>query len=275
MADTIETTPEERQKRRHLFLASGKGLMRSKLRGKAFVIPSLITVLGIFCGFLAMLSAFKGRFEYAAVAIGLAFVFDGLDGRVARRLNATSAFGREFDSLSDVIAFGAAPAVLGYCWAFAELADEFGILVCFLFVVCGATRLARFNVSAIAEPSKKHFDGLPIPAAALGVVSTVYLHPAPISSMALVSMLAIYFLALAVLMVSTIPFLSIKTVRLTDGNPKLNLVLLSVVVALAWYHSRIAGFVFALSYAASGPVIWMIRRKNPDFLRKTKVAKPT
>jgi len=131
-------------------MSKGKRFVREKLKGKVFLVPSFITVLSIFCGFLALLSSFQGKFLYAAQCIGIAFILDGLDGRVARRLKATSEFGREFDSLSDLVAFGVAPASLLYSWAFGHIADEFGVLVSFVFVVCGATRLARFNVAAAA-----------------------------------------------------------------------------------------------------------------------------
>ena len=125
-------------------------LVKGRLQGKVFLIPSFITAVAIFCGFYALIGAIKGRFDHACLAIGLALLLDALDGRVARRLNATSEFGREIDSLSDIVSFGIAPAILIYQWAFNSLADDFGLLVSFLFVACGASRLARFNVMAAA-----------------------------------------------------------------------------------------------------------------------------
>ena len=139
-------------------------LVKNRFKSHAFVIPSIVTSVGIFCGFLAVLSSLNGNLDYAVRCIALAFILDGLDGRIARRLNATSDFGRELDSLSDLVAFGIAPAVLIYVWAFQPLAGDFGVLITFAYLVCGATRLARFNVreSNETKENKKSFEGLPI-----------------------------------------------------------------------------------------------------------------
>ncbi|MCB0322004.1 MAG: CDP-diacylglycerol--serine O-phosphatidyltransferase, partial [Bdellovibrionales bacterium] len=176
---------EELDSRRPVLLKGPK--LRDRLQGKTFLIPSFITVVGIFCGFLAAISATRGEFVYACKCIALAILLDGLDGRVARKLNATSAFGREFDSLSDVVAFGVAPAILVYSWGFNRVADEFGLLIAFVFLVCGATRLARFNITSTGElvlrkSAGSGFQGLPIPGAAAAIASIVYCFPAPIEA---------------------------------------------------------------------------------------------
>ncbi len=247
-------------RRRPVLLSDKSKLVREKLRGKTFLIPSFVTVVGIFCGVLAIIGAVKGHYEYAAKCIAMAIILDGLDGRIARRLNATSAFGREFDSLSDMVAFGVAPALLGYCWAFQNLADEIGVVVSFLFIVCGATRLARFN---IAEPGegKQTFVGLPIPGAAAGVASVVYCFPAPVTSYPFVFFMLGYMAVLAVLMVSTFPFFSIKHLKLTQGNPALNLLLLSVAAGVTWRFSRPALLIGANFYAFSGLAGYLHRKR--------------
>ena len=234
-----------------------QNLVKSKVARKVqFLIPSFITVVSTFCGFLALLSAVKGRFEYATQCIVLSIILDGLDGRVARRLNATSAFGREFDSLSDLIAFGVAPAVLIYFWAFNTIADEFGILVSFIFIACAATRLARFNIAESSEPSK-FFSGLATPGAALAVASLVYFYPQRLENYYLIGFTMVYSLVLSVLMVSTFRYFSIKRLKLSSGNPRINIFILSLLVALSWYHLRMAILVVGTGYALSGP-LWYL-----------------
>ncbi len=233
--------------------------MRDRFQGKAFLIPSFVTVIGIFCGFLAILSSLQGKFDYAAKCILIAIVLDGLDGRIARRLNATSAFGREFDSLSDMVAFGVAPAVLVYSWAFASQIDQFGILVSFALVVCGATRLARFN---IMTEYRKHFSGLPIPGAAAALACWVFLRPQPLDSPALIYLMAGYTLMLSFLMVSTITFFSLKHLKLGESNnPRLMLVLIAAVVALGWYQSTATIALISTGYAISGPIGYLFTKR--------------
>lgn len=235
-------------------------LVRDKLQGKMFLVPSMVTVVGIFCGFLSLMNSMKGNYVPATVYIAISFILDGLDGRIARRLNATSSFGKEFDSLSDVVAFGVAPAMLVYNWGFNNIANEFGVLIAFIYLVCGATRLARFNVDT---ESRKHFQGLPIPGAAFGIACIVYVFPEPVVSGYGTAIVIAYTLALAILMVSTIPFYSLKNIRLTDGSPRTNLVIIAVAVALAWYNTK---FIIALGTAAyllGGPGYLYWRRSRP------------
>jgi CDP-diacylglycerol---serine O-phosphatidyltransferase len=265
--DQTERTPNDQPRP----FMRGRALLRDKLQGKVFIIPSLVTVTALFCGFLAIIRSFQGEYVYATVCIGLAIILDGLDGRVARRLNATSAFGREFDSLSDVIAFGVAPGVLVYQWGFASLADEFGILVAFVFVACGATRLARFNVTTTSE-AKAHFQGLPIPGAAAAMASIVYLAPTPLRTEPAVLAMLLYMLMVAAFMVSTIPFLSVKHVRITPKNPRRNLAVLALAVALVWYNSRVAIMLLSNAYALSGPIQYLLRKRQPKKVEVTGAA---
>ena len=134
-------------------------------RQGAFMIPATITSVGLLAGFYSLISAISANFELAAVMIAVAFICDGLDGRVARASNASSQFGVEYDSLSDVVAFGAAPAALAYTWALKSL-GAMAIVTSGLYLVCAALRLARFN-SQIASADKRRFTGLPVPAAGL------------------------------------------------------------------------------------------------------------
>ena len=253
-------------KRRKLSLSRGRKLLHNRLKGKVFIVPSMITMIGIFCAFLAIVKTFAGQFTYASVCIGLAIVVDGLDGRVARRLNATSAFGREFDSLSDVIAFGVAPAALMYSWAFSNAADEFGIMVSFIYVVCGATRLARFNIAT--GDSKGSFVGLPIPGAAAALFCFVYMHPAPVSDPFLVGFFLAYTLFISFLMVSTIPFFSVKHIRVGPAVSRRILVLIGAAVALTWYQHHLVIFLVSTAYAMSGPVEFMVKQRKIELAKK-------
>ena len=229
--------------------------MRKKLQGKTFLIPSFITVIGIFCGFLAIISSLKGNFAYASRCIGMAIILDGLDGRVARTLKATSAFGKEFDSLSDLIAFGVAPGVLVYCWCFNSTYDESGILICFLFVVCCATRLARFNIT---ETSLTSFQGLPSPGAAAAIAAVVHYAPTTITTAYPAIVVSIYVILIGSLMVTTLPFFSIKKVKFAKPrNPRILLVGLATAVALSWKFAYEMSVVLSALYAFSGPILFV------------------
>lgn len=253
-----ETTNTEPKKK---FFERTQVRLKSRLHGRVFLIPSLITVVAFFSGFLAIFYALRGNFEDATKCIAIAILFDGLDGRIARKLNATSEFGGEFDSLSDLVAFGVAPALLCYEWAYKIRIDDFGILVAFIYVVCGAARLARFNITSSVEP-KRNFDGLPIPGAAAGLCSVVYCFPATIDNAAAVAIVVVYMLLLAGLMISMIPFFSIKHIKLTPKNIRFTMLLLAACVAIGWYHSRTIILLIATGYALSGPIYWLMRNKS-------------
>lgn len=256
----VNLESKEKPKREKRLLRRGPGFVRDKLQGKRFLIPSCITVVGIFCGLLAVIAAFKGNIEYGVRCVGLAIILDGLDGRVARHFNATSEFGKEFDSLSDMIAFGLAPAMLIYSWAFASTADEIGVLIAFIFIVCGATRLARFNISVEDKP-KAHFQGLPIPGAAGALASLIYCFPAVITSTMQIVLVSAYMLLISFLMVSTLPFFSIKKMKINIKPHKL-LVALSIVIALVWYNSRVMLLIVGTAYAMSGLVTYVFRGRK-------------
>lgn len=253
----------EEQKNSEKKRGSRSDSLRKKFHGKSFLIPSVITMVAIFCGFLAIISAIRGDFIYAVRCVFIAIVLDGLDGRVARRLNATSAFGREFDSMSDVVSFGVAPAVMVYIWGFSGVADEFGVLISFIFVVCAATRLARFNVLAAEEDTTHGFVGLPSPAAAAVLVCVIYLYPVPLQEPILVFLAMLFSTCVALLMISSFPFFSVKRLTFRSKQAPLWIVGLAFVVALIWKFPAPTLFVLALGYAVSGPLLWILKRK-PD-----------
>jgi CDP-diacylglycerol--serine O-phosphatidyltransferase len=189
-----------------------------KMRKGIYILPNLFTTGNLFCGFWAIISVFQEKFFYAAVAILLACVFDILDGKVARLSGATSKFGVQYDSLADLISFGIAPALLAFSWALRPY-GKFGWLAAFLFVVCGALRLARFNVQS-ASGEVKYFKGLPIPAAASMIALTILLYFELIETGGvrdIIILVMIYLLAF--LMVSNIRYFSFKELKLTKRRP--------------------------------------------------------
>ncbi len=223
---------------------------RKKFRG-AYLLPNLITTGALFAGFFAIVSAMEGRFLTAAWAIFVALILDGLDGRVARMTQSTSSFGVQYDSLSDLVAFGVAPALLVYLWALKPF-GRFGWVAAFLFVVCGALRLARFNVQT-GTMDPRYFNGLPIPAAAMVVATSIGFYYqigewAPEKHKYILVM--IYLLSF--LMVSNLKFFSFKKPELFTRHrfqSLVALVLLFVVIAAA---PELMGFPIMLLYLASG-----------------------
>ena len=231
---------------------------KERLYRRRYLVPNLVTLGNMFYGFLAIIYAASGRYEKAAIAIGVAIILDGLDGRVARRLNATSKFGVEFDSLSDLVSFGVAPAMLMYHWCFRVPADEFGVMVTFIYALCGGSRLARFNIS---PENLKGFTGLPIPGAAAAVGSLIYFFPVIEPTRAWVTFNTIYMLLFAYLMVSNIEYYSIKKLRVRD-IPVLGawpfgsmIVLIGGALAFFWYTPHFAFMGVSLGYALHGPVL--------------------
>lgn len=241
-----------------------KAQRRRDMRKSIYVLPNLLTTVGLFCGFLAMVLAMDQAFRLASIAVLVAMIFDFLDGKVARATNTTSRFGVEYDSLSDLVAFGVAPATMVYLWGLQSF-GRLGWIAAFLYVACGALRLARFNVQT-EKVGSKHFVGLPIPAAAAMVVSTVLLlddlgYPGPVHHWTVVAMV----LALAFLMVSPVPFLSFKEIgftRLKSFNWLVATLLLLTLIAI---RPKFMGFVcFAVYVGFVGPVgaWWMAKRRK-------------
>jgi len=234
-----------------------------KMRRGIYILPNLFTTGNLFCGFWAIVSVFQEKYFYAAVAILLACVFDVLDGKVARLSGATSKFGVQYDSLADLVSFGIAPALLAFSWALRPY-GKFGWLAAFLFVVCGALRLARFNVQS-ASGEVKYFKGLPIPAAASMIALTILLYLRLIEAdlvKDIVILVMIYILAF--LMVSNVRYFSFKELDLAKRKPfsLFIFVILSMIVIIM--EPTIVLFGFILVYVFSGPVnlvrAWRKRR---------------
>lgn len=226
----------------------------SPLRKGVYLLPNLLTTAGLFAGFYSIIASVGGDFLLAAVAIVVANVFDVLDGRIARLTKTTSRFGIEYDSLSDLIAFGVAPGILVYCWAL-EPWGSWGWLAASLYVTCGALRLARFNVHVdVAE--KRHFSGLPIPAAAEVIAAAVLLYyrlggAGPTHKHVLL-LLVTY--ALAGLMVSNVKYFSFKETALHRRQPFWILLVVIVVLKLLIAEPQIVLFTTFALFAVSGPV---------------------
>ncbi|NLF25335.1 MAG: CDP-diacylglycerol--serine O-phosphatidyltransferase [Deltaproteobacteria bacterium] len=238
--------------------------IKERLYRRRYLVPNAVTVGSLFCGFLAIIYASSERWEKAAFAILLAILLDGLDGRVARRLNATSPFGLEFDSLSDLVSFGIAPAFLMYEWSFRQLADEFGVFVCFLYALCAASRLARFNITTTNLSS---FEGLPSPAAASIVAAVVYFMSSNQPDFAAVIMSAALMAVIAYLMVCTIPYPSIKKMKVTNIRLTARLVI-GVMMGLVWWRPKVGLLVLAAGYALSGPVLEALKERRKRKLTK-------
>jgi CDP-diacylglycerol---serine O-phosphatidyltransferase len=193
------------------FHVRGPGVVPRRYRRGIYLLPSLFTVGNMFCGYACIVYAMRGEFEMAAPFIGIAFILDSLDGRIARMTNTTSAFGVELDSLADVISFGLAPALLTFAWGLSEL-GKVGWAVGFVYVSAAAMRLARFNIQSAAQLDKRFWVGMPSPAAAGVLASTVYAWPYPLSYQQGIAALAVVLIP-AVLMVSTVRFRSFKTIN--------------------------------------------------------------
>jgi CDP-diacylglycerol--serine O-phosphatidyltransferase len=215
------------------------------------IVPSVFTTANLFCGFLGIVAAVKEDFYHAAIAILVAVVFDGLDGKVARLTNTTSNFGVEYDSLADLLSFGVVPSLILYLWALAPV-GRLGWLAAFIFLICGALRLARFNVQVGQTPGF-HFTGLPIPAAA-GLVASLILIDKDFDAFAAPKPEVILGVAcgLAFLMVSNIPYRSLKNVRLR-GHHRERLILLVIPALALIFEPALLIFALFLSYITSGP----------------------
>lgn len=220
------------------------------MRKGIYILPNSLTMCGMFSGFYAILAAIKGDFIPAAWAILIAMVFDGLDGWIARLTNSTTRFGIELDSLSDLVAFGVAPAVVLYQRSLMQF-GRIGWAASFLFVACGALRLARYNVQ-MGSTEKKSFTGMPIPGAAAVVATTVIFYNAMTWSATKSYFILILTFVLSILMVSTLRFHGAKELNFRERKPFSILVAIAIVLAVIVMHTEIALFVFAMLYLGVG-----------------------
>ena len=255
-----QLTPPKKERRR----------ITPPFRNGVYILPNLFTTGGLFCGFYAIIATLREDYLIAAIAVLVAQVFDALDGRIARLTHTSSSFGVQYDSLSDLIAFGVAPGVLAYRWAL-EPWGAWGWLAAALYVTCGALRLARFNVQ-IEVVDKNNFVGLPIPAAAAVVAVTILLYDFLCGEGAtnkhLTLLLLIY--ALAGLMVSTIPYYSFKGLKLRHRQPFWLLIAGIIIIQLTIAAPQIMLFAIFSLYTLSGPVRLLFRgRKSEPLVTET------
>ncbi len=234
---------------------------RENLRKGVYLLPNLITAGSMFAGFYVIIASTDGNFVRAAWFILLSAILDGLDGKVARMTGTTSKFGVELDSLADVIAFGVAPGVLMYTWALKPF-GKLGWLAAFLYVVCGALRLARFNVQVSTVESRR-FIGLPIPAAAC-IVATCVLLFFELGGTGTIKMFSVVLLVflLAFLMVSNIKYFSLKDPDLFKRQPFMLLVFAIMTLIVIVARPEIMLFVIGMVYMASGPLGYMFNRRR-------------
>ena len=240
------------------------GLRRHR-RG-LYLLPSLFTVGNMFCGYACIVHAMRGDLAVAAPFIGIAFVLDALDGRIARLTNTTSRFGLELDSLADVISFGIAPAILAYAWGLSELA-RVGWASGFIFVTAAAMRLARFNIQSASHLDKRYFVGMPTPAAAAVVAATIFAWPFPLAGYPQSGAALAVVLVPAALMVSTIRFRSFKTINFGWGPSYMPLLAFATLLVLITFEPRFTLVLLAYGYLLS-PFIGMaatrVRPRRPE-----------
>lgn len=237
-----------------------------------YVLPSLFTTANLFCGFYSIIASLKGLYEVAAVSILIAAVLDGLDGRIARMTHTTSKFGGEYDSLCDLVAFGVAPALLIYNWSLLSY-GKWGWLAAFLFVACGALRLARFNVQ-VGVIDSRVFNGLPIPGGAAVVATGVMLffylggegrfsHPSIMVAVAAVSLF----------MVSNIKYYSFKDLNFFSRKPFMSFVLILLILVIVVAEPQIMLFTLAFGYSLSGPA-WALYRLGGRLSKEKRAKDP-
>jgi CDP-diacylglycerol---serine O-phosphatidyltransferase len=246
---------------------------RAKIQNGLSIIPSLFTVGNIFCGYFAIISTLRGNFDYAAIAIGVGTVLDTLDGRIARLLKTASEFGVQLDSIADVLTFGAAPAMLAFAWGLtstegieaniAQHVRQLGWLATFAFVVCGALRLARFNIQSAKKTadasSRRYFVGLPIPAAAGTIAAVVHFVKEPILLIGSALLWCFLILLIAFLMISTVRYYSFKEFNPRKYGTRFALFATAMLIGLVIFYSEIVLLLLATIYVGSGPVMKLVQ----------------
>jgi CDP-diacylglycerol--serine O-phosphatidyltransferase len=252
-----------------------------RLRRGIYLLPSLMTGANLLCGYYASIASLTGgneNLDHAAKAIGIAIVFDALDGRIARLTGTNTEFGVQFDSLADVVSFGIAPAILAYAWGLRSVPvaggdsflGHFAWLCCLAFLICCAWRLARFNVQGMAPGGSKNFVGMPTPAAA-GVVAAI-VHAChwvgPLGDPRWSYTWFILLLALGALMTSTVRYYSFKDIPWARRQPSITVILVVMLVGIIWRYSEAVLLIVACVYAVVGIVLHVVR-----FLRQHMVAR--
>ena len=257
--DALNSPPQEMRKRR-------KGI---------YMVPNMITLAALFGGFYAIVMAMNGRFEHATVAIFMAMVLDSLDGRVARMTNTQSAFGEQMDSLSDMVSFGAAPALVAYIWTLNGL-GRWGWIAAFVYCACAALRLARFNVNT-GVVDKRYFQGLPSPAAAAMVAGFIWLaSDAGLDPAAMRWVMFGITLFAGLTMVTNVPFYSFKDLSLKRSVPFAAIVLVALGIAVINIDPPTVLFGLFVAYGLSGYVVlaWRKSKGRPSSIISTSTDEP-
>jgi CDP-diacylglycerol---serine O-phosphatidyltransferase len=248
-------------------------LRNHRLRRGVYILPSALTVANLLCGYFAILATLEGEpadLDNAARAIGFAIIFDSLDGRIARAMGTNSEFGKQFDSLADVISFGIAPAFLAYAWGVRISAAAAGVpgavhliqlgwLIGFFYLCCCAWRLARFNIQGMAQGGSRFFAGMPTPAAAGVIAATVHFFVTPVQDARLSVLWLVLVAVLGVLMSSTIRYYSFKDIQWTRRWPSLSVVAMAMLVGAIWFFSQYTLLVIAGAYMVHGVVLQIVR----------------
>ncbi len=241
-----------------------KPLLKTEIRRRGiYLLPNLFTTAALFAGFYAIVMAMNNRFEQAAVAVFVAMVLDGLDGRVARLTHTQSAFGAEYDSLSDMVCFGAAPALIMYEWALKDL-GRFGWIAAFVYCAGAALRLARFNTN-IDVVDKRFFQGLPSPAAAALVAGFLWLasdNKIPVDAYGMPWVAAFLTLYTGITMVSNVPFYSFKDINLRRSVPFAVILLVVLGFVLISSDPPIVLFLLFVAYGLSGYAYWLLKKRQ-------------
>jgi CDP-diacylglycerol--serine O-phosphatidyltransferase len=252
-------------------LPPGGERTRARRRRGIYLLPNLFTTAALFAGFYAVLSANAGRFEAAALAIFAAMILDGFDGRIARMTHTQTDFGAEYDSLSDMVAFGVAPALVAYEWALGGL-GKLGWLAAFIYTAGAALRLARFNTQ-IGIADKRYFQGLPSPSAAAIIAGCIWIGVDNDIDGASVGLLVALFTAGAgLLMVSNFRYHSFKLLDLHGQVPFVVMVVVMLGFALVVLDPPIVLFLLFLGYAVSGPLLTLIQRRQRRGRRRRQAA---
>ena len=246
-------------------LESRKPLLNTVIRRRGiYLLPNLFTTAALFAGFYAIVMAMNQRFDNAAVAIFFAMFFDAVDGRVARLTRTQSEFGAEYDSLSDMVCFGAAPALIMYEWALKDL-GRFGWIAAFVYCAGAALRLARFNTN-IDVVDKRFFQGLPSPAAAALVTGFLWLaidNKIPVDAYGMPWVAAFFTLYAGITMVSNVPFYSFKDINFRRSVPFAVVLLVVMAFALISFDPPIVLFLLFVAYGMSGYAYWLWKKRRP------------
>jgi len=236
-----------------------EGIVLRKRRKGIYILPNLFTLAALFGGFYAIVMAMNLRFDLAAIGVFAAMILDSLDGRVARMTNTQSAFGEQMDSLSDMVSFGAAPALISYEWALKGL-GRWGWVAAFVYCACAALRLARFNVNT-GVVDKRYFQGLPSPAAAALVTGLIWvMNDLGWAGTDLSWVMFAVALYAGLTMVTNVPFYSFKDLHMKRSVPFAAIVLIALIIAVINIHPPIVLFAVFVIYSASGYVIYAWRK---------------